>query len=190
VPDLKDLLDDLTSADDQRAGSAVLRLAEMDAAVRPELTALARSADADHRWWAICALAESPHTRASDLLPFTNDPSPDIRQAALLGLCSHADEAAVPALIQALDDPDPLAAGLASRALVRVGPEAVPSLIQAVEGSGLPVRVLALRALSALRDHRAIPAMLRALEADSALLQHWASQGLERLGLDMVYTKP
>jgi hypothetical protein len=28
------------------------------------------------------------------------------------------------------------------------------------------------------------------MQEDSALLQHWAQEGLERLGLDMVYIKP
>ena len=47
-----------------------------------------------------------------------------------------------------------------------------------------------MRALAELQDHRAIPLMLKATEQDSAMLYHWAEQGLERLGLNMVYIKP
>jgi HEAT repeat protein len=49
---------------------------------------------------------------------------------------------------------------------------------------------LALRSLSEIGDHRAIPAMMKALGEESALLQYWATEGLQRLGLDMVYMKP
>jgi hypothetical protein len=47
-----------------------------------------------------------------------------------------------------------------------------------------------LRALAEIKDHRAIPVMMKVMEEDSALLQHWAKEGLDRLGLDMVYMKP
>ena len=56
--------------------------------------------------------------------------------------------------------------------------------------SSQSARILALRALAELRDHRAIPVMMQVMEEDSVLLQHWAKEGLERLGLDMVYIKP
>jgi HEAT repeat protein len=55
--------------------------------------------------------------------------------------------------------------------------------------SAQAARILALRALAELRDHRAIPVMMQVMEEDSVLLQHWAQEGLERLGLDMVYIK-
>jgi hypothetical protein len=32
--------------------------------------------------------------------------------------------------------------------------------------------------------------MMKVMQEDSALLGHWAKEGLERLGLDMVYIKP
>jgi hypothetical protein len=47
-----------------------------------------------------------------------------------------------------------------------------------------------LRALAGIRDHRAIQVMMEVMSEDSVLLQHWAQEGLERLGLDMVYIKP
>jgi hypothetical protein len=52
------------------------------------------------------------------------------------------------------------------------------------------VRILALRALAEIRDHRSIPMMMKCLSEDSAVLQYWAQEGLTRLGLDMVYVKP
>jgi HEAT repeat protein len=51
------------------------------------------------------------------------------------------------------------------------------------------VRIHALRALAEIRDHRAIPILMKVKERDSALLQHRAKEGLDRLGLHMVYIK-
>ena len=89
-----------------------------------------------------------------------------------------------------------MVATLAANALVKTGSPAVPSLIEAakrptVEGtSSQTQRIHALRALAEIRDHRAIPVMMQVMQEESALLQHWAQEGLERLGLDMVYIKP
>ena len=113
-----------------------------------------------------------------------------MRQCAALGLASQPDEGAIPPLVQALSDEDTLVGNLAVKALVNIGRPAVPSLIEMVKSASQSARILALRALVEIRDHRAIPVMMQVMEEDSALLQHWAKEGLERLGLDMVYIKP
>ena len=79
---------------------------------------------------------------------------------------------------------------LAVHALVKIGGAAVPSLIEAVKEAQQSARVHALRALAEIGDHRAIPVMMKVMDEESALLQHWAQEGLERLGLNMVYIKP
>jgi HEAT repeat protein len=48
----------------------------------------------------------------------------------------------------------------------------------------------AARALAEIKDPRAIPGLMKALETDSALLQYWVGNGLDKLGLGMVYLKP
>ena len=75
---------------------------------------------------------------------------------------------------------------------MKVGSPAVLSLLEVMKEAGNNARILALRALGEIRDHRAIPAMMKCLndENESAVIQYWAQQGLERLGLDMVYIKP
>jgi HEAT repeat protein len=187
---MESLLSELISGDDERAERVIPALVQMGEAAIPPLLELTRSNDADIRWWAVRALAASPHTRTSDLLPFLRDPAPEVRAAAALALCAHPGEAAVQPLIRALADEDPLTAGLAGNALAKTGNPAVPGLLKVMEEAGNDVRILALRALSEIRDHRAIPVMMKCLnENESALLQYWAKQGLERLGLDMVYIK-
>jgi HEAT repeat protein len=187
---MNDLLAELTSGDDERAENAIPAIVGLGAAAIPALLDLTRSADSDSCWWAIRALAASPHTRTSDLVPFLSDSNSEMRAAAALALSHHPGEEALSALTQTLRDSDPLTAGLAANALVKLGGVAVPSLIEAAGEGPMNVRILALRALSEMRDHRAIPVMMKCIQEDSAVLGYWAQLGLERLGLDMVYIKP
>ncbi len=58
-------------------------------------------------------------------------------------------------------------------------------------GSTAPhARREAARSLAAIGDPRAVPALYSVLEDDSALLVYWAEQGLERMGVGMVYFNP
>jgi HEAT repeat protein len=187
---MTDPLAELTSGDDERAEKAIPAIVGMGAAAIPFLLELSQSQNLDSRWWAVRALAASPHTRTSDLIPFLSDSNPEVRAAAALGLSHHPGADALPALIKTLGDSDPLTAGLAANALVKLGKPAVESLIEAAREGQSNVRILALRALSEIRDHRAIPVMMKCIQEDSAVLGYWAQLGLERLGLDMVYIKP
>ena len=190
MPVLDELLAGLTSGDESRAENAVSGLVELGEEAFPALLDLLKSADADQRWWALRTLAQSPRARTEWLLPLLNDPSPDVRQAAALGLCSHPDETAVRPLIQALSDGDAMVSDLARNALVMIGKPAVPALLNVSADAPQRTRINALRALAEIVDFAAIPAFMAALEEDSAMLGHWAEEGLERLGLHMVYLKP
>ena len=194
VGDLKHLLEDLASGDEARAEAAVPALMELGQDAIPALRELAQSPDVDSRWWAIRTLAQSPLSQGEWLIPFLlNDPAPEVRQCAALGLTLKADANAIGPLVQALSDTDSMTGNLAMNALVRLGKaaDAVPALIECVKDkSSQSARILGLRALAEIRDQRAIPVMMRVMEEDSVLLQHWAKEGLERLGLDMVYIKP
>jgi phycocyanobilin lyase beta subunit len=144
------------------------------------------------------ALAASPHTQTDNLVPLLSDSAPEVRAAAALAVCEHPHESAVEALIKTLADEDPLTAELAGKALTKIGSPSVLSLLEVLQArveSGrnkysTAARILALRALSDIRDHRAIPVMMKSLSEDSAMLQYWAQEGLNRLGLNMVYIKP
>lgn len=200
---LTDLLNDLIGGDETRAEEAVSLLVDLGEEAFPALLELTHSLDADQRWWGLRVLAQSPSpsgtSRRTELLvPFLNDPAPEVRQCAALGLAIKPEESAIQPLIQALSDEDSMVGTLAVNALVKIGSAAVPSLIEVVKRSPEPVegsapqsaRIHALRALAEIRDHRAIPVMMQVMGEDSALLQHWAKEGLERLGLNMVYIKP
>ena len=192
MSDLQFLLKDLISGDETRAEKAVPVLIELGEDAIPALLDLTHSADIDARWWALRTLAQSHLAQTVWLVPFLNDPAAEVRQCAALGLAHQGkpDESAVSPLVQALGDEDTLVGNLAVKALVNIGKPAVPSLIEKVKSASHLARILALRALVEIRDPRAIPVMMQVMEEDSALLQHWAKEGLERLGLDMVYMKP
>lgn len=190
VTTLQDLLDDVTSGDETRAEDAVSELLGLGEEAIPALLELTESNDADKRWWALRILAQSPHSQTEWLVPFLKDPAADVRQCAALGLSIRPDESTIEPLISALSDEDTLVSNLAVKALVKIGKAAVSSLIENVKSGSQSSRILALRALVEIRDHRAIPIMMQVMNEDSALLQHWAKEGLERLGLDMVYIKP
>lgn len=190
--EIQALLTELTGGDDSRAENSIPAILELGMAVMPALLDLTRAEEADFRWWAVRALAASPHTRTEDLLPLLSDSAPEVRAATALALCEHPHESAIEALIKTLADEDSLTAGLAGNALVKIGSPSVPSLLNVMNDSpiGIRTRCVALRALSEIRDHRAIPVMMKSLSDESALIQYWAKEGLERLGLDMVYILP
>ena len=145
----------------------------------------------DSRWWALRTLAQSPLCRTEWLIPFlSNDPAPEVRQCAALGLVNNPDESATQPLVHALSDEDEMVGSLAANALVKVGKASVPLLIEVVRSAPQSARIHALRALAEIRDHRSIPIMMKVMEEDSVLLQHWATEGLNNLGLDMIYIKP
>jgi HEAT repeat protein len=190
VASLQDLLSDLTGGNETRAENAVPGLIEFGEEAIPALLELTRSLEVDHRWWGLRVLAQSPHSKAEWLVPFLNDPAREVRQCAVLGLALKPEERATQPLVQALSDEDSMVSSLAVNALVKIGKAAVPALIDVVQHAPQSARIHALRALAEIKDHRAIPVMMKVMEEDSALLQHWAKEGLDRLGLDMVYMKP
>ncbi len=187
---MHELLAELTSGDDVRAENSIPGIIDFGIAAIPALLELTHAEDADSRWWAVRALAASPHTRTEELIPLLSDSAPEVRAAAALALCNHPHESAVDALSQSLFDADALTAGLAGTALIKIGSPSVPKLLEVMKEAPMSVQILALRALSDIRDHRAIPVMMKVLNEESAVLQYWAQEGLQKLGLDMIYGKP
>ncbi len=187
--ELSALLAELTCGDDARAEAAVSDLAGRGDVILPALKALLNSTEVDAPWWSIRTLAQMSAPPSDWLIAALADSNSEVRQCALLALCLHPDENAIPALIRLLADPEPVSAELASSALAAIGSQAVPALIESLENGAHKARLEAVRALSAIRDPRAIPSLIAALEEDSLAMQFWAEEGLERLGLGMVYLK-
>lgn len=183
------VLEDLFSGDDERASAAAPLVTAADL---PQLAAALAGADPDARWWAVAGLAHIPGEAATQLLlTAAEDGDPNLRAAALHALGQHGGPEAIPALLRALDDASDYLARLATDALVNTQPQAVPELIAVLKTHPHPrVRANAARALAFIGDTSAIPALFEALSDESILVQHWADEGLERMGVGQVYFKP
>jgi HEAT repeat protein len=151
---------------------------------------LAASPVGDSRWWAVRALAGFSDLEArAVLVNALADSDVSVRQCAALGFRAQPHPEALPALAAAVADDDPLVSRLAADAMGACGPSAVPWLQQALLSEHPRVRIEATRALAAMRDPSALPALYAALRDPTPLVEHWATQGLEDLGQGMVYFK-
>ncbi|NIS83437.1 MAG: hypothetical protein GTO14_25305 [Anaerolineales bacterium] len=187
---LRSLLDDLISGDEERAETCVQELVKMEEDALPQLLSLLYSSDPNHRWWATRALACLKQPAALDgLRRSLDDPDASVRQCAALGLRLRPTAMAIPGLIQALGDSDRLVARLAGDALVAVGPAAVAPLSDATRSIHPGVRIEATRSLAQIVNPQAVPALIAALNDSSYLVQYWAEDGLNRLGIGMLFFK-
>jgi HEAT repeat protein len=187
---MEELIADLVGPDESAAEAAVSLLAQEGQAAKSALIGLLESPDPDRRWWAVRALAAMQDPETLCFRRALGDAEPEVRAAAALALAHHSDQDAIGALVTALDDRDNLVAVLAVNALTSIGGAAVPALLDAFEPATPGGRINILRALSELRDPRAIPLLMKSLGEGSTALHYWAQTGLERLGLDMVYLSP
>ena len=191
VIDRTDLVAEFTSGSDQRAEAAALRLAAGEKKRLLVLEQLFNDSEVEVRWWATRALAEIHEPGVTPLLlQALEDDVPEVRQCAALALRSHPDPAAIPPLIQALSLPDRLTARLVADALIAIGEESVPPLIEVLGNGPLVARPQAAHALGEIGDPHAIPALFKALDDDSALLEYWAEESLQKMGVGMVFFNP
>ncbi len=186
-----DLKTEFTCGSDKRAERAAMQLAAAGPRSIETLKEFLHEVDADVRWWATRTLAEF-HTPESSslLLQALRDPIPEVQQCAAIALRHQPDSRAIPQLINTLSSPDRLLARLAGDALIALGKDAVPALIEVAEGNSQPTRLEVVRGLSLIGDSRAIPVLFKILDEDSAIMGHWAAQGLDKMGVGMVYFKP
>jgi HEAT repeat protein len=136
-------------------------------------------------------LAEVADERVPDLLVRAlADSDKGVRWCAGLALRKHPSEKAAPTLVSMLSDADALTRRLAGDALVAIGSPIVPQLLDAMQNGEHIARLEAVRALAKIGDERAIPTLFEALDKGSALIEYWASEGLEKMGVGMVFYKP
>jgi HEAT repeat protein len=191
VGDLAEAMTGLLSGDERQAEAAAACLPSLGAEALIRLTGLTSSTDPEARWWATRALSGFADPAAvTAIRTRLSDPDPAVRQCAAIGLRLQPSTASLPELARALFDDDALVARLAADALAAAGPDAIPLLLSALHSDSRRARLEAARALAGMRHHGAIPALYAALEDPSPLVQHWAEQGLEALGMGMVYFSP
>jgi HEAT repeat protein len=185
------LMAELNSGSEIRAEAAALDLAANGSNSLPTIRELLLDPNPEFRWWATRSLAGIHDPQVSPLLrQALGDSDIGVRQCAALALRYQPDTGAISELIQTLKDRDPLLARLSADALIAVGDEAVPALIEIVQSDHQSARVEAIRALGEIGDTRAIPVLFNALDDYSALIVYWAEEGLDKMGIGMTFFKP
>jgi len=186
-----DILDELSCGEDERAEAALSHLAIWGPEVVEPLRERLFNPEAEVRWWAVRALAEINDDRVPGLLARAlSDPDKGVRWCAGLALRTHPSAQVAPTLLPLLSDEDALTRRLAGDALVAIGSPVVPQLLDAMQKGEHLTRLEAVRALAKIGDERAITSLFEALDDGSALIEYWASEGLEKMGVGMVFYKP
>ena len=184
-------LSELFCNDDNRAELAAQQISSFGDTVLPALQETMTSPNSDVRWWSVRALAEFDSQATNTVLVRSlEDSEPDVRQCAAQGLATQADPNSIPALISALNDEDSLVSRLAANALIRIGEASVLPLIGLIKAPDSPARFEAMRALALIADERSVPTLFDALDDDAILVNYWAHEGLERLGIGMQFYSP
>lgn len=107
----------------------------------------------------------------------------NVRAHAAVALGRLGDRRAVPPLLKALADPDPVLRTQAAAALGRLkAGEAVPSLIGALQDTDAGVRQTAATALGIMGDPSAVPSLVQALQDAAEGVRARAAAALGRLG--------
>jgi HEAT repeat protein len=186
------LLAELTCGEDARAIEAVHKISKEGEIVIPALAELLSAQEVDKRWWATCALSEIDHP---DVIPFLrdalHDPDLSVRECAATGARLHPNPILIPDLIAGMKTPNMLLTRLSANALVAIGSEAVPAMLNVMESGPQAARVEAVKGLAAIKDPRCIEPFFNAIQnGDSPLVEYWADEGLQRLGVGMTFFKP
>lgn len=189
--EIQALIGELACGDAVRAEAAAHEVSKFgEAALRPLLD-LRRSEDPEGRWWATRALALfDGHVSEQAILESLEDPDPAVRYCAAVALRHVPSVLAIPSLLEAMASQDPLLSRLASDALAALGRPALNPLQQAAQSLHVATRLGAVRALSRMADSDAVPTLFEALDDPSPLVHFWAQDGLNRLGVGMVFFEP
>ncbi len=191
ISDKQKLLADFAAGDDELAEAAAQQIAALGDEALPTLETVLAQGDVDARWWAARTLALITAPEAGAMLINTlADEDLSVRQCAVLGLRTHPSADALPALSAALHAEDQLLRRLAADAFTAMGAEAIPALAEVMQNGPQTARLEAVRALAKIEHPDATPILFSYLEDDSALIRHWAEEGLERLGVGMVFFDP
>lgn len=187
-PAVKKAVDALDSHNAEERRAALKSLAQMDhPAAYVALVGAVRHPVRDVRIDAAFVLTrQTNHQDAAavpGLLDAIEDPDVRIRSAAIKALGEIGDAAAVPALMNTLNnDADGDCRWLAAGALGKIGAPAVPHLLTALGDSDWKVRRSATEALWGMREPSAVPGLVAVLLDRHDVVRQAAEGALEAMG--------
>lgn len=163
-----------------------------DGSIVYQLKAAINQGDADARWWAVRALAGIPGAEAANaLLAALDDTDEDVVVCAILGLGERKEEKAIDPLVTLLDTANEYSARHIGDALSKIGEPAVPGLLAALKNDRVIPRVQAARSLVRIESRQAIPALIQALDDPEPVVEHYAWEALQRMGVGVtVFFQP
>jgi len=129
----------------------------------------------------ILGILGSP-TAAPVLIEALRDPVPAVRLQAAKALGRVGDPSAVAALLRALQGADEQLGSQIFSSLVRLGPAAVPTLLETSTTGLAWMRWHCIRALADIRDRRAVPVLVRALTDTDHSIAWMGAKGLVQFG--------
>ena len=189
--ELDDLIDILTSGEDESRELAALTLGRLGPEAAAPLARLLIEGNVTTRWWAARALAEIDGQEAVQALSGAlADADPDVRACAALALGRTGDEMAALPLAGSMTDESVFVAGVAADALSMIGEPAIEVLAGLLKDPNPHVRLLAVRALSRIRSEKAIAPLLAVQEDSSYLVRYYAREALEALEVGLVFVAP
>jgi HEAT repeat protein len=113
-----------------------------------------------------------------------------VQQCAALALRENPDPKTIPQLIILLGHKDRMLSRLCGDALIAVGKEATKEVLEVIENGSPTSRVEAARVLAAIEDPNSISSLFKLLDEESTLLRYWAEEGLNKMGVGMMFFKP
>lgn len=191
MSDLDSLLSDLTSGDDELAEKAALAIQGYGQNAVTKISQLITDPDPDIRWWAVRALAEFHEGNTTELIIIAlGDDDQYVKQCALLAMRNRPDSNAIPILTQFLGDEHSLLSRLAVDALIAIGKDATPALLEILEYSENLARLASVQALAKIGDFASVSSLFNQLDSNSALMDYWANEGLKKMGIGMSFYEP
>lgn len=189
-PTLESLLAAIHANDDEAAEQVVTAYTVESAPALNEVLSLFNADDADQRWWAVrTAAAVAPWTEGgaealeTPLRDRLHDADPAVRCAAALAAGQLELVALVDELACALGDQSGWVRSSAADALALMGEPAVPALLQVLAGTEQGARTRAAYALSKIRTMEVANAFYHCLQDENQLVQTYAYDTLEQMGL-------
>lgn len=189
-PTLASLLAAIHANDDDTAEQVVTGYTAESAPALADIVALFGVDDADRRWWAVrTAAAIAPWTEGGaavleqPLRQALHDPDPAVRCAAALAVGQLQLDTLVAELACCLADGSGWVRSSAADALALMGNSAVPALLTVLAGQNEGARTRAAYALSKIRTMEVANAFYHCLADENQLVQTYAYDTLEQMGL-------
>lgn len=191
MPSLEYLLAELTCGDEMRAETASTQFTEYGEEAVEALIDLFGSENEDNRWWAIRTLALFDHPLAkTSIASALQDENLEVQQCAALALRENPDPETIPNLTSLLGNKNKLLSRLSGDALIKIGKKATPAILGVIEHGSQAARIEAVRALAGIEDPDSISSLFKLLDEKSTFLRYWAEEGLNKMGVGMVFFKP